>query len=277
MEVSRESLFIGALLPLVIIIFVIGLGVVLLYQNFQKNLIAQQLKQETLKNIYQNSLLLSSIEAQEEERKHIAQDLHDELGAVLSIMRMNMVMLEEQSLRAGDDSLKVLQNMRQWSETALTSVRSISHRLMPPQLETFGLVKTLESVAAQINSTGAIEIQLLTTPASCEIPWSTTLGLYRIIMELINNTIKHAAASRITIDLHMQQHITCRYTDNGIGLTDGAIPAKGLGYKNIQGRITALGGLVETGNAAGGGFYAHIRIPGAPSQRSAEQKADQSG
>src|SRR2546423_66619 len=97
METVKTPEFIEVLIPLLIIVFIIGVGVVLLYQHFQKNLIVHKLREETMKSDHQRELLRANIEAEEEERKRIAHDLHDELGAVLSIMRMNMLMLERQS------------------------------------------------------------------------------------------------------------------------------------------------------------------------------------
>jgi len=242
-----------------VIMFIIGIGVILLNQHFQKNLSVQKLKQEELKSIHQNDLFLSSIHAQEEERKRIAQDIHDELGAVISIMRMHLVMLEQQSteetLRAG------LQNARQLSETAITSIRSISHQLMPPQLQSFGLIATLESVIRQINKTNQISIALNSAFSNTDLTWIINLALYRIVMELINNTIKHAEAKHVSIDFLLHgKYIRCNYADDGKGLPNEH-SSKGLGHKSIEGRVSALGGTLDWGNSPAGGFYAIIQLP----------------
>jgi len=262
METIKNADFINALLPLAIIIFIIAIGVVLLNQHFQKNLSLQKLEQKVLKSNYQNELLRSSIHVQEEERKRIAHDIHDELGAVLSIIRMHLLMLEQQSTGNAAHLLAGLQNVRQLSETVLASIRSISHQLMPPQLETFGLIKTLESVIEPINQPGNIYIRLTSLPGMPDLPWLTSLDLYRIIMELINNTIKHARASEVHIDItYTEPYIVCTYTDNGIGLPENAIN-KGLGHKSIEGRVSVLEGTLEWGNQKeAGGFYAIIQIP----------------
>lgn len=259
MEASKNLIFLNMLLPMAVIIFIIGVGVVLLNQHFQRNLSLQKLKQEELKSRHQNDLFLSSIHAQEEERKRIAQDLHDELGAVISIMRMHLVMLEQQS--SEESQLAGLQNARQLSETALASIRSITHQLMPPQLVSFGLTATLESVTEQINRTQEINIQLTSVFTTGDLSWIVNLGLYRIIMELINNTIKHARARQVSIDLSQEgQYIRCEYTDDGIGLQEEHA-GKGLGHKSIEGRVSALGGQLQFGNSPGGGFYAIIELP----------------
>src|SRR2546421_9007317 len=96
MEQAQDVNFFYTLLPTAGIVFAIAVGVIFLYLHFRKNLFQQMLEQEEMKNKYQNDLLRSSIEVQEEERKRIAQDMHDELGATLSIARMQLVQIEQQ-------------------------------------------------------------------------------------------------------------------------------------------------------------------------------------
>lgn len=260
METIKDLSFLDTLLPLAAIIFIIGIGVVFLNLHFQKNLSIQKLQQEALKNIYQNDLLRSNIQAQEEERKRIAHDLHDELGAVISIMRMHLMILEKQSTDCAEGIQDGLQNVRQLSENALSSIRSISHQLMPPQLESFGLLATLDSVIGQINRSGEITIELTSSASMESLSWIMNLGLFRIVMELINNTIKHAGAKVVTINFSRNsQHLICHYRDDGKGLPKD-YTSKGMGHKSIEGRINSLGGKLEMGNGETGGFYAIIQL-----------------
>jgi signal transduction histidine kinase len=253
--------FSATILPFVLIIFSIAIGVVLLNLHFQKNLYKQKIQQEELNTQHQNELLTSSINVQEEERKRIAQDLHDELGATLSIIRMHLKVLEE--LPKADDKLpEHIRNVRQLTETALTSTRTISHQLMPPQLEKYGLVKTLETVINQINCTGNVLIHFNVSNTEKVINWNINLGLYRILMELINNTIKHAQASDIFINInYIVNTIECTYTDNGSGIVT-ELQNNGLGLKSIEGRITSLNGTIAWGNKKEEkGFFASMKIP----------------
>ncbi len=251
----------NTLLPLIGIIFIIAVGVVLLNQHFHKNLFQQKLAQEELKNQHQKDLLLSSILVQEEERKRIAQDIHDELGALLSISRMHLVHLENQHQDKEAAIIPSLQNIRNLTETAISSMRRISHDLMPQQLETFGLVKTLEAVAAQANNAEGMDIQVTADDEFPNLLWPVKLGLYRINMELVNNTLKHAAASEIHIQLSFaDDKVHCHYTDNGKGLANNN-STDGLGHKSIEGRVHSLGGTIALGNGSNGGFEAVITIP----------------
>lgn len=262
MEATNNLNFLATLLPFSIVIFIIAVGVVLLNQHFQKNLYLQKLTEKKLKIQHQNELLRSSINTQEEERKRIAQDLHDELGSVLSIMRMHLILLEEQSSQNSNNIPSVVQTVRKLSETAMTSVRSISHQLMPPQLENFGLVRTLEAVINQGHNIGSLDIRLSAPDNFPQLSWHTSLGLYRIVMELISNTIRHADASIVDIQFeYHNQLLICKYEDNGKGLIK-LNTQQGLGLNNIEGRVSSLNGSIGlTGSREDAGFRALIQIP----------------
>jgi signal transduction histidine kinase len=261
MAPTQEMTFLNTLMPLAGIVFTIAIGVILLNQHFRKNLYRQMLQQEELKTKHQNDLLRANIEAQEEERKRMARDMHDELGTVLSIARMQLVQMEQQQTSNGALGTS-LQRVRLTTEAALTSLRRLSHQLMPPQLEEFGLIKTLESTCSQIIATNHINVQFT---ADKDLPrWhsSIELGLYRICMELINNTIKHAAAKniQITIGQEGQQIIIFSYRDDGRGLMERK-QVEGLGFRNMETRASSIGATLETGNGENGGFRAIVRIP----------------
>lgn len=258
METPAPINLLSTLLPLIGVIFVIAVGVVVLNQHFRKNLYRQKLEQEETRSRHQQELLRSSILIQEQERKSIAQDIHDELGALLSISRMHLVQLEEKE--QSTTIVPALQNIRSLTEKALSSMRRISHELMPPQLETFGLVKTLESVATHANKTGDIRMHIEASENFPELGWTLSLGLYRILMELINNTLKHANAGNICIELGFTgDTILCSYTDDGKGMPTGNLK-HGLGHKSMEGRASSLGGTIHIAKPDKG-FEALITLP----------------
>lgn len=261
MEAAERLNFLSTLLPLVGILFIIAMGVVLLMQQFRKNLYRQKLAQEELIILHQQELLRSSIQVQEDERKRIATDIHDELGATLSIARMHLMTLEVQNGKSPDESTAALQNIRSLIESSMTSVRRISHELMPQNLQLFGLSDTLQSIVNTINSSNNIHIRIHCDEEVDQLSWPVKLGLYRICLELINNTIKHAQAGEICLDIRYKEgQLDFRYTDDGIGLPETA-GKPGLGQKSIEARAMSIGGTLKVGNQKNGGFYAEIMIP----------------
>jgi signal transduction histidine kinase/streptogramin lyase len=208
---------------------------------------------------YQRQLLKMSIDVQEMERKRIAQDLHDELGAVLSIARMQLVQMQNNNNSNASLSNGLLQ-AQTLTESALSTMRRISHELMPPQLEKYGLIKTLEALAGQINATKKINIGLTTPEGLPRWSMPLELGLYRIVMEMINNTLRHAGASNIHIQLlQTLQNVVFTYSDDGKGLPKDYI--EGHGFKNVEARTNALGGTIEVRKDGANGFNATIYFP----------------
>lgn len=261
MEEPQKIALLYTLLPLSVVIFIIVLGVVLLNQQFNKRLYRQKLEAEELKIRYQQELLRTSIDVQETERKRIARDLHDELGAALAMARMHLVQLE----RGQQEPQKLLQSLaeiREMTESAIATTRRISHELLPPQLERFGLLQTLQVLKQQLNGLDALEIIISAPPEFPRFPIALEIGIYRSCLELLQNTLKHAQATRIRMELQLLPEINelrLIYTDNGKGLPETA--SGGLGHKNIEARITAIGGTVETGNHITGGMQAILHVP----------------
>lgn len=241
--------------PWALVIIAVAFGLIL---TTSINARIKFLRKRSLERIKeQEDLLKTSIEIQEEERKRIAQDLHDELGAVLSITRMHIVQLQDQGKNANTEL--GLQQVKTLTETALATMRRISHELMPPQLDEFGLTKTLNALVVQLNETKKISCSFLPPDQPNRLPKSIELGIYRVCMELVNNTLKHAGATHIHIQLlHGQHSVLFAYSDNGKGLPENYI--QGHGFKNMEARINTLGGDFKFGNREEGGFYATLRM-----------------
>jgi signal transduction histidine kinase len=260
MEKTEELDFLTALWPFVGIIFLIVLGVLLLNQQFNKKLYAQKLEKEKLKARHEFDLLQASIAVQEEERKRISRDLHDELGAALSMIRMHLLQIEQHSAERNPELVTRLQSVRSMSEKALASMRRISHELMPPQLESFGFMQTLVSTAGEINKLDQLRVEISAPENFPRLPLAIELGLYRVCMELINNTIRHAEANRIHIQVRQElDRLWMEYRDNGKGFPENAVK-KGIGQRSMETRIHSLGGNWNMKNAEEGGIHVVIEL-----------------
>jgi len=255
MEPAQSIDFLTTLFPLAMVMFVIALGVILLNQHFRKNLYQQKLEQEEIKSQHQQELLRSAIAAQEQERQRIANDLHDELGAMLSMARMQILQFQKKE----NGTITNTENLLELIETSLASTRRICYQLMPPQIERYGLVASLRSLEANVNSTNETVASVNYPPEFPRFSNAIELGMYRIISELVNNTLKHAKASQLTITLTADKELTCNYTDNGIGLAHSP-EGSGLGLKSMRARVEALEGSFDI-SEQGAGFNCTIKIP----------------
>ena len=268
MEASQQIDLLDALLPLLGVIFIISVGVVLLNQQFQKSLYKQELEKENLRVQQQQALLRNSIAVQEQERQRIAQDLHDELGAALSLGTMYLKQLKRQAGKAEQTTqpplLQGIDEVLGIVEGAMKTTRRISHELMPVQLANMPWWQAIEARVQQVNNAGALQATLTLPDAPPELSKAVTTGLYRMLAELLNNTMKHARATQVQIIVAIDAHtLNICYTDNGQGLPAEAIEqgVQGLGLQGLQGRASALNGTIELGNRAEGGFEANISLP----------------
>lgn len=232
-----------------IIIYVIFLmlfmgSLLLLFFYFsKKKIIQKELENKNLEIQYQKNLLETTLIVQEEERQRIARDLHDDISSKLNVVSLNSHMLTTPDLKAGEIT-EITNNIITLVAKALDSSRKIAHELLPPVLEKFGLDAALQELCFDYNETKATFIEYENNAHFEKLDTIQQLHIFRIIQELINNSVKHGAASKINIAFTDAGNMgTCIYNDNGKGFDTSAIKInKGLGMKNIESRIFFLKG-----------------------------------
>ena len=202
-------------------------------------------------------------EAEEEERRRIAGKLHDEVGAQLSVTRLNIDQLEADAFApdsAAGAKLRAAQRLLgEMSET----VRSISHSLMPVALEKYGLKAAVMDLLDAVNASGKIKVEELIDGLDDTDGWSNEFrfGIYRIVHEIINNIIKHAQASHVLVQLiELEQSVTVYIEDNGKGLDSNGGRA-GAGLKLLRRNIEYLNGAIEINGRENQGTFVLIELP----------------
>ena len=208
------------------------------------NQIEELLSNQELKTAY------AMLEGQDRERKRIATELHDNLGSILVTLSMYADSLL--SKNAKNDPAAIIQKISSTSSQANEEVRKISHSLDSGMIKHFGLASAirqlLEAVEMSKNIQVATEIDL---PES--MPYDLSLEIYRMIQELVNNTMKHAAATKIRIELSIVKgDLSLIYEDNGRGF-DLATINRGMGLNNIQQRVERLNGELQIDSNPGKG------------------------
>jgi PAS domain S-box-containing protein len=199
-------------------------------------------------------LVETIIQTEEEERSRIAKDLHDEIGPLLSALKIYMTSfvdsenIEKKNKLAGQIGV-IIRDM-------IESVKNISNDMSPHVLVNFGLIAAIQNISDIFSRN--IDIHFQSNIEQTRFPEIVESVIYRIIKELINNTIKHAQAHEINITLNYYDHVLeCSYKDDGTGfdLNNQFNPlAKGMGLSNIKSRIQSLGGQLEMKTSPGKGF-----------------------
>jgi PAS domain S-box-containing protein len=186
------------------------------------------------------------IETEEKNRKQFAADLHDDLGPTLSSIKLHLGLLDQS--RDPEKFAKTLQICNDQLSEAIARMRIIANNLMPRLIEKFGLEAALNSFIQNMQQEGIFTIEFNSNLNGMRLSKFTELHLYRIICELINNTVKHAGANMATVTMNFDKGLlTVEYTDNGRGYDIQEINQKGggMGVGNIIQRANLIDARIQ--------------------------------
>ncbi len=218
---------------------------------------------EDSRRLTEKMFLNAIIQTEERERKRFAKDLHDGLGPLLSTVKMSVSALSH--LKYDDASREIVENTELVLNEAIKSLKEISDNLSPHILNNFGLVRALTNFANKINVTKTIRIKLESDLKDERFDSNVEVVLYRVICELINNTIKHAHAKKIDITMNKDgEYLSIVYKDDGKGFDVEKVieqPASsGMGFSNIYSRINSLKGEIKVESEQKKGTLVTIKV-----------------
>ena len=220
-------------------------SIVLFVLMYQKKVLAQKNETQFEENRHQRELLDATLEVAEQEREKIAKNLHDDVGSMLNVIKLHLTKLSRNPDEKVISASIVNESMGLVDET-IQSIRGLSQELLPPTLVKLGLEKGVLELCRQISAMGQIKIDFAAATTDKRLSPKIELQLYRVIRELINNILKHADASAISITLCSNANmITVNVTHNGIGITDEQVQEltqnrRGICLKSIQSRIQLI-------------------------------------
>jgi signal transduction histidine kinase len=231
------------------LILLLSVFIIYLFSLFKKRIEQMNLEKEleTQKSSLAN--LEAILTAQEKERKRIADDLHDEIGATLSLVQKNLIYLKKN--REIEQQLELVQSI-ELVDHSIQSIRNISKELIPNQVIQLGIVKAIQQ-HVEILSKSAFSNCVFETNVEEEllIDSEEAIDLYRIYLELITNTIKHSSATKIQVKCTKIENIfVLELTHDGMGLTDQGYNLKqtnshGLGLKSVSNRVKRIGAKIH--------------------------------
>lgn len=215
---------------------------------------------------YREQLLFSNLQTQEEERRRIAKDLHDEVGSKLNVLHLNLHRLQKQ-VPQNPETAETVQDLFHVVHTTIDTARRIAHNLLPPTLESFGLREALSELCGQYRQSGTLEITYeVKENAATNVDKIAELNLFRVVQELVSNSIKHGPASQIWLYLWlMPTELHIDYQDNGPGFDPNAPGYKpGLGLQNIESRMRMIGAEYHLETAPNTGLKVNIKYKHTP-------------
>lgn len=238
-----SALFLGTLGMLIL---VIGLVIFIIFH--QRKVLRYQLQLQRMEQSQQKLLLNATIRLQEEERQRIAADLHDDAGPLLATARLYL----SENLVNQDKAtqLQSIYQTRQILDDTIQLVRNISHSLMPPTLKNFGLESAINDMFQKISGSGSINASSRFHDYKERLKSDRELIVYRIVQELIANTLKHSNSSFIHLTQNMHgPDFVLRMHHDGRGLIQADFEKLtksniGLGLKNITSRLKVAQGKI---------------------------------
>ena len=211
----------------------------------------------------ERKVLSAVIQTEEKERERFSKDMHDGIGPLLSTVKLYVNELGTPEIGLEEKKEFVIQ-VNKMLDDAVASIREISNNLMPRVIHEYGLVKALEAFCKKVNQTGKIHVEFNTSGIDSSLDKNVQLILFRVISELLTNTIKHAKAKNAYIQLQKaNENISLIFTDDGIGFESKTVmenKGTGIGLKSIVSRIKSINGSCEITSREGDGFKITIEI-----------------
>ncbi len=225
---------------------------------YQRKMIKNQVELRKLHDEKQAGLLNAVFETQENERKRLAEDLHDSVGQVLSAIKLNLHRLDKSSV--SESSQPLLADTRKLADECISEIRNIIHNVLPPVLTDYGLLEALEGLCIKIEQTTDVKVELKKNLDGGRSRPEIELAFYRIAQELFSNAIKHSGATVIHLTITNEQGwLVMEFKDNGHGFNMSQIK-HGFGLKNLESRVRLINGEINIYTKPKNGTITIIRV-----------------
>lgn len=252
---NRDFLLIGG--AAILIFIVLTLFIIFFVVVFQRNRKFNIQEKEQLQLSFQKELLKTQLETQENTFHQIGEELHDNIGQLLSSTRM-LLGITERSLTEVPDTLRTAD---QTLAKAIQDLRMLSKSLNHEWLHQFNVLDNLEAEVLRINAARTVDIQLNTSVNTLPLNPESQVMLFRIIQEALHNSIKHAEATIISISISLADDIKVLIKDDGKGFNVNETGPTGIGLLNMTHRTSLLGGSISWSSLPGQGTEVSILLP----------------
>ncbi len=232
----------GVLVLVLFLVFIVAL--------YQKRMLANKTMLIDAENKHQKKLLDASLEIAEQERVKIAVNLHDDIGITFNVLKMNLSRLKK-NIDKKEVFDEIIAASSKNIDDSMETVRSIYNDILPPTLTNMGFVKGLKEVCNQISKTSELEIIFHSEEENIEFDKKIKIQLYRLVKEVLNNTVKHAKPTLIEINIqNKENNLIVTILHNGMGITTKEITklagtSTGLGLKSILTRTELINAGID--------------------------------
>jgi signal transduction histidine kinase len=247
---------------IILLLFLVGFIVIMLILN-QKSRLTQVQELRLMEEKYEQELLRTQLEIQENIFGNLSQEIHDNIGQSLTFVSLSLLTVPVEN---GSEAHLYIEESRKMLQKAIAELRDLSKGLQTERIIEIGLVKAIEFELQRLERTNLYKTSFNFTDVQNLMDSQTETILFRTVQEMLNNIVKHARASELEIHLtHENGTINLEMRDNGIGFDPGILSekeySKGLGLRNIRKRAALIGGTCNINSIKNGGTTIRITIP----------------
>lgn len=245
-----------------IVFLILAVFVISFIVFFQKKQVKNLQEKAALKTAYDQEILKSQIEVQNQTLQHIGQELHDNIGQLLSVAKMNLNILEESDFEDFDFVKQTNEIITQ----SISDLRALTKSLDGDFVKDFGLEESISHELQRIRKTRRFQTEISVLGEKRKLGYEREIVLFRIVQEVLNNALKHSKAKNLTIILHyFPESFTLNINDNGKGfdlerINQKGISQSGAGLRNMQRRMELIGGNCSISSAIGKGTEVVLEV-----------------
>jgi signal transduction histidine kinase len=235
------------------------------WEGIVLNTTQSKLGELEIKRVQHQLLELSSHiqDAKEQERLRIAREVHDEIGSLLTAMRMDLLWLIQRLPKDSPTLTEKARTIEELVNRAITSASHLAHRLRPGFLDCFGIIAAIEIEAQEFSKRSGIPCTIIKSQESIDLPETYSITLFRVCQETLNNILKHAHASHVQIEIVKgADHLELIVSDDGVGFSEATRDKPhSFGLRGIHERVAHLGGTVKIASTLGLGTQIAVFVP----------------
>lgn len=249
MPKEQEDILITIVIASVFLVL-IGFFLLLIVFVFLRRQRKFQLERDEMKNRFEQTILKSQLEIQEQTFSHISREIHDNIGQVLSLVRLNL------STFTNIEEHEKLEHTDELLGKAIKDLRDLSHSLQTNRIQDIGIVESIRQLLNNLQKSGRYKTDLSVAENFTGIDKNTDLIMFRMVQEIINNIMKHAKADQISVKIEGNENeVQLIIADNGIGfdMEKFKTAGPGIGLQNIFNRAKMIHATVDIKSEPGNG------------------------
>lgn len=243
-----------------IILLTLALLIISLFIYYKKKQVINHLEKQQLQSQFSQTLLQSQIEIQEQTRRHISRELHDNLGQIASIIKINLNTI---TIEQPEKAIQKIEDSKELTRQLIADIKALSVSLNSDRIAKAGLITAIATEVERINKTEQFNAVFINNATNSPVDNDKAIILFRMVQEVLNNMVKHSQAKEITVTANSNENLfILALYDNGTGFSiEEKVNSGGQGLQNLQNRAALIHATFNIQSSPGAGTQVTIEVP----------------